>query len=58
MYKQTSNIVCKILGHKWGWCLANTENTVIGTQWCIRCKRVFRGVYVDKRKNNNPNWKG
>lgn len=47
MCKQ-DNIVCKILGYKWGWYLPNTENTVVGTQWCIRCKKVFRGIYVDK----------
>ncbi len=48
MCKQ-NNIVCKILGHKWDWYLPCTQNTIVGTQWYIRCKRVFRGIYTDKR---------
>jgi hypothetical protein len=39
-------IACKILGHKWDWYIPNREHTIIGTQWCVRCNSVLRGVVV------------
>jgi len=48
-----SKLLCVLFGHKWDWMLPNSPGTVIGTQWCTRCKGVVRGVKVEKFLNEN-----
>ena len=44
--KFIDSLLCKIGLHKWEWYLPNDKGTIIGTQWCPKCKKVVRGVRV------------
>ena len=47
------NILCWLGFHKWRWYLPIYPETVIGTQWCIRCKNKVRGKCVKRKQDKD-----